>query len=66
MGKIYLLIEDDKQTDEGFIRGQTTDEQKGLEWAKSNARESGSFASTKTGFASKEKAFDVIDKDHLK
>jgi len=31
MKNIYLLIEDDKQADEGFIRGQTTDPQKGLE-----------------------------------
>jgi len=66
MKSIYLLIEDDKQADQGFIRGQTTDQQKGLKWAKGNARKSGSFASTKTGFQSKEKAFDVIDKNDLK
>ena len=59
MKNIYLLIEEDKETGEGFVRGQTADENKGLDWAKQNARKEKSFTSTKT------KAFDVIDKSDL-
>ena len=66
MKDIFLLIEENKETQEGFIRGQTTDEKKGLEWAKDNAKKEGSFVTTETGFASKSKAFDVIEKDELK
>jgi hypothetical protein len=66
MKDIFLLIEENKETQEGFIRGQTTDENKGLEWAKDNAKKDGSFVTTKTGFASKSKAFDVVWKEDLK
>lgn len=65
MKNIYLLIEEDKETGEGFVRGQTVDENKGLDWAKQNARKEKSFTSTETGFATKTKAFDVIDKNDL-
>ena len=66
MKDIFLLIEENKETQEGFIRGQTTDEKKGLEWAKNNAKKDGSFVTTETGFASKSKAFDVVWKEDLK
>ena len=65
MKNIYLLIEEDKETGEGFVRGQTADENKGLDWAKQNARKEKSFTSTETGVATKTKAFDVIDKNDL-
>ena len=66
MENIFLLIEENKETKEGFIRGQTTDQNKGLEWAKNNAKKDGSFVTTETGFASKSKAFDVVWKEDLK
>ena len=66
MKPIILLVEESKETGECFVRGQTTDPQKANEWAKSNARQSGSFCSTETGFATKHKAFDTILKDDLK
>jgi hypothetical protein len=65
MENIFLLIEENKETGEGFVRGQTTDEQKGFDWAKDNAKKDGSFVTTETGFASKETAFDVIEKSEL-
>ena len=61
-----MLIEENKETGEGFIWGQTTDQNKGLEWAKDNAKKDGSFVTTETGFASKNRAFDVIEKEDLK
>ncbi len=66
MENIFLLIEENKETQEGFIRGQTTDEQKGLDWAKNNVKKDGSFVTTETGFASKKTAFDVIEKSELR
>jgi len=66
MKNIYLLIEENKTTGEGFVRGQTTDAQIGLTWAKDNARKSAAFVKTNTGFATKGAAFDVIDKNDLK
>ena len=66
MKDIFLLIEENKETGEGFIRGQTTDQNKGLDWAKHNAKKDGSFVTTETGFASKNRAFDVIEKEDLK
>ena len=66
MENIFLMIEEKKETQEGVIRGQTTDQNKGLEGAKNNAKKDGSFVTTETGFASKSKAFDEIDKDELK
>ena len=66
MKNIFLLIEENKETGEGFIRGQTTDQNKGLDWAKHNAKKDGSFVTTETGFASKNRAFDVIEKEDLK
>ena len=66
MKDIFLLIEENKETKEGFIRGQTTDQNKGLDWAKHNAKKDGSFVTTETGFASKNRAFDVIEKEDLK
>ena len=38
MKDIFLLIEENKETQEGFIRGQTTDEQKGLDWRKTTSK----------------------------
>jgi len=66
MKDVFALIEENKLTGEGFVRGQTTDGQKGLDWAKENAQKSAAFVKTGTGFATKGSAFDVINKSELK
>lgn len=66
MKPILILVEENKETENVFVRGQTTDENKAFDWALENARKQKQFIQTPTGFATHKSRFDVIDKDDLK